>query len=370
VREREVHVAEDAGIVVTGAGVLTSLGQVSQSWAAMRAGLARIEEREDFHLLGPDEEFDLPSGLRGAQAPLPWGHEHPWDRLAELALPALDEALERAGLTRRDWSQVHLSLSLRAPAAPATAAEMGRYVLDAMYADGGLPTPRAAAVRFEGHAAGAVAMVDAVRALRAGERDCCVVGGADTFLDPEAIAALDLGFRLRSERSADGYLPGEAAAFVVLETAAHAAGRGAKPLATVAGYGLGDEPRPLGSDEPCAAAGLCDAIRQTAERAARGGGRQAPAAWVMSDQNGERHRAKEWALAVTRLHELLDPGLELWRPAESFGDTGPASVPLLAAMAAETLLRGAAPARDVLLVASSDGPARAGVLLRGRGGKD
>ena len=362
--------AEASAIVVTGAGVLTSLGQTAQSWAAMRAGFARIAERSDFHLLGPDEEFDLPSPLTAAEASPAWDGSHPWDRLAELALPALAEALESAGLTSRDWKHVDFALGLRAPAGEGTPADMGRYVIDALCADGALSKPRSASVRFEGHAAGAVAMVDAARALRAGDRACCVVGGADTFLDPDTIAALDLGFRLRSERSADGYLPGEAAAFVVLETAERAAERGAKPLATLAGYGLADEPRPLGSDDPCMAEGLCGAIRQVAERAGRGGAKVPAATWVLSDQNGERHRAKEWALAATRLHELLDPSLELWSPAENFGDTGPASVPLLAAMAAETFRRGSAPAAGALLVASSDGPARAGLLLRGRNGKD
>lgn len=363
--------ADANAIVVTGAGVLTSLGQLSQGWAAMRAGISHIAERGDFHLLGPDEEFDLPSALRGAEAPPAWDGSHPWDRLVELALPALDEALEGARVPRREWKNVHLALALRTPAAGGgTPAEMGRYVLDAMWTDGALPKPLSASVRFEGHAAGAVAIVDAARALRAGDRTCCVVGGAETFLDPDAIAELDRGFRLRSERSADGYLPGEGAAFVVLETAARAADRGVKPLATLAGYGLADEPRPLGSDEPCAAEGLCEAIRQTAERAGRGGAKVPPAAWVLSDQNGERHRAKEWALAVSRLHELLEPGLEIWTPAENFGDTGPASVPLLAAMTAETFRREAAPAPGALLLASSDGPPRAGLLLRGRNGKD
>jgi 3-oxoacyl-[acyl-carrier-protein] synthase-1 len=363
-------VADPNAIVVTGAGVLTSLGQAAQSWAAMRAGFSRIAEREDFHLLGPDEEFDLPAPMRGAEAPPAWDGSHPWDRLAELALPALDEALESAGLGRRDWPQVHFAIGLRAPAPGTAPAEMGRYVLDAMWTDGALPKPQAASVRFEGHAAGGVAMVDAARALRAGERSCCVVGGVDTFLDPDTIAALDKAFRLRSERGADGFLPGEGAAFVVLETAGHAAGRGARPLATLAGYGLADEPRPLGADEPCAGEGLCEAIRQVVERAGRGGAKVPPFAWVMSDQNGERHRAKEWALAVARLHELLDPSLELWHPAENFGDTGPAAVPLLVAIAAETFRRDAAPAAAALVVASSDGPARAGLLLRGPDGKD
>ncbi len=362
--------ADAGGIVVTGAGALTALGQREQGWAAMRAGLARIEEREDFHLLGPDEEWDLPTPLRAAQAPLPWDGSHAWDRLVELVLPALDEALESASLPRREWASVHLSLALRAPAGSAKPEDMGRYVLERSYTEGALPRPRAAAVRFEGHAAGAVGIVDAVRALRAGERACCVVGGAETFLDPDALGALDLAFRLRSERAADGYLPGEAAAFVVLETAARAAERGVKPLAAIAGYGLADEPDPLGSKTPCAAAGLSDVIRQVSARAARDGDAMAPANWVMSDQNGERHRAKEWALVVSRLHELLDPAFELWHPAENFGDTGPASVPLLAAMAVETMRRGAAPGREALLVASSDGPARAGLLLRAPNGKD
>lgn len=362
--------ADADAIVVTGAGCLTSLGMTAQSWAAMRAGFSRIAEREDFHLLGPDEEFDLPSPMRGAEAPPGWDGSHPWDRLAELALPALDEALERAGLGRGDWEKVHVSLALRAPTAGASPEEMGRYVTSAMWTDGALRKPRSAAVRFEGHAGGAVAMVDAARSLRAGERECCIVGGAETFLDPDAIAELDRAFRLRSERSADGYLPGEGAAFVVLETAARAAARGAAPLATLAGYGLADEPRPLGSDEPCRAEGLCDAVRQAVERAGRGGAKVARAAWAVSDQNGERHRAKEWALAATRLHELLDPELQLWHPAGSFGDTGPASGPLLATMVAETFRRGAAPAPAALLLASSDGPARGALLLAARTRKD
>ncbi len=363
--------AEDPGaIVVSGCGVLTSLGQTAQSWAAMRAGLARIEEHEDFNLLGPDEEFDLPSPLRGAPVPLPWQGAHAWDRLAELVLPALDEALASAQLSRKAWTQVHVALGLRPPGEGVSPAEMGRYVLGAVQSDGALPPPRASHVRFDGHASGTIAIIDAVRALRAGERDCCVVGGAETFLDPAAIATLDRDFRLRSERSADGYLPGEAAAFVVLETAGRAASRGARPLAVIGGYGLADEPHPHGSDTPSAAAGLCEAIRQTAERAGRSGGRPAPAAWVVSDQNGERHRAREWALTVTRLQALLAPGLELWHPAENFGDTGAASVPLLVAMVVETLRRGCAPASEALLVASSDGPARAGLQLREPAGKD
>lgn len=362
--------ADANAIVLTGAGVFTSLGQRAQSWAAMRAGFARIEEREDFHLLGPDEQFDLPSTLRAAQAPVPWANAHPWDRLVELALPALDEALLSAGLTRRSWPEAHVSLALRPPSGREAPADMGRYVLDALCADGALPKPRAAAVRFEGHAAGALGVVDAVRALRSGERTLCVVGGADTFLDPEAIEALDRGFRLRSERAADGYLPGEAAAFVVLETVEHARARGAQPLARVAGYGLADEPHPLGDETPCAAVGLCDAVRQAAGRATRDAGGMAPAAWVVSDQNGERHRAKEWALALSRLTALFDPSLETWYPAQNFGDAGAATVPLLAAMTTETLARDEAPAREALLVSSSDGPARAALLLRAAGGKD
>lgn len=355
----------DTGVAIVGAGVLTALGQRSQSYAAMRAGFSRMQEWEDVLLLGPDEEWDPPSAMRASPAALAWPRVHPWDRVASIALPALDEALASALLTNRDWKDVSLHLALRAPSAPETIEALGAYVLEAIHTHGGLAKAAATRVVARGHASGAVAIQRAVSEIASGERQRCVVGGLDGFADDGELARLDKGFRLRSERSADGYLPGEAAAFLVLERADSAAARGAQPLARIVAIGLAEEPHPHGSAEPSAAAGLCEAIR-----AALPGGRPAPHAWVVSDQNGERHRAREWALASVRLDALVGGDHELWHPAQNFGDTGAASVPLLAAMVCEAFVRDDAPANTAVLLATSDGPERAALVLgASKGGK-
>ncbi|MFN8588606.1 MAG: beta-ketoacyl synthase N-terminal-like domain-containing protein [Candidatus Eisenbacteria bacterium] len=357
----------EASVVVTGSGALTSLGMAAQSYAAFRAGFSRIAEWEDFRLLGPDEEFDPPEPLRAAFAPLPYDWSHPMDRRIELALPALGEALQQAKLSGADYARARLSLALRPPVAPESAEALGRYVLDGFSREGSLPAPKDSVLYFRGHASFAIAVIEAVRALRAHECERAIVGGVDTFVDAAEVERLDRDFRLRSERAADGAMPGEAAAFVVLERADTAAARGARVFARVASYGYADEPRPLGAPEPCRAEGQSLAIRNTLARAERHGRAAAPPAWIVSDQNGERHRAQEWALTSTRLARELAESHALWHPATSFGDAGVASGALHALLAAEAWRCGASPAPEALLIASSDGPERAAVLLAAPG---
>ncbi|MBP8137606.1 MAG: hypothetical protein KAY61_05325 [Candidatus Eisenbacteria bacterium] len=345
-------------VVITGVGVLTGLGQTAQSHAAMRAGFARITEWEDLLLMGPDEEWDPPTPMRASAAAIAWAGVPPRERLVTVALPALDEALASAQLTAKDWKDVSLHLALRAPVAPATIESFGAGVVEDLHVRGGLAKAAATRVVARGHASGALAIQRAAAEVASGERKFAVVGAVDGFSDMADLERLDKTFRLRSERAADGYMPGEAAVFLVLEEAGAAKMRGATALARIGAIGLAEEPHPLGDTTPTKAEGLCEAIR-----AALGTKRPAAKPWLLSDQNGERHRAKEWALALVRLDALVGGEHELWFPAQSFGDAGVASVPLAAAMACEAFARELAPAPAALLLSSSDGPERAAMLL-------
>jgi 3-oxoacyl-[acyl-carrier-protein] synthase II len=98
-------------------------------------------------------------------------------------------------------------------------------------------------------ASGAHAIGEAVRLLRAGDADVILAGGAEATITPMAVAGFG-NMRALSTRNddpqkasrpfdvgRDGFVIGEGAGVLVLETEAHARARGARPLCEVAGYG-------------------------------------------------------------------------------------------------------------------------------------
>jgi 3-oxoacyl-[acyl-carrier-protein] synthase II len=99
-------------------------------------------------------------------------------------------------------------------------------------------------------AAGAVAIGEAVGAIREGSIDAAIAGGVECPLSPLAFGAFDIIRALgaghndapgRASRpfdaERDGFVMGEGAALLVLEAADVAARRGATPYAAVLGYG-------------------------------------------------------------------------------------------------------------------------------------
>ncbi len=99
-------------------------------------------------------------------------------------------------------------------------------------------------------AAGVQAIGDAARLILSGEADIAVCGGTEACIDRislgafAAARALSTGFNDRPERASrpfdrdrDGFVMGEGAGILVIETLDHALGRGATPIAELVGYG-------------------------------------------------------------------------------------------------------------------------------------
>jgi len=98
-------------------------------------------------------------------------------------------------------------------------------------------------------ASGAHAIGEALRLLHAGDADVILAGGAEATITPMAVAGFG-NMRALSTRNddpqhasrpfdvgRDGFVIGEGAGMLVLETERHAKARGAKPLCELAGYG-------------------------------------------------------------------------------------------------------------------------------------
>lgn len=98
-------------------------------------------------------------------------------------------------------------------------------------------------------AAGLQAIGDGMRLIRNGETDVAIVGGAEACIDPLSLASFHAMKALSTEqedpasasrpfdRARDGFVMGEGAGILVIETLAHAEARGATPLAILSGYG-------------------------------------------------------------------------------------------------------------------------------------
>jgi 3-oxoacyl-[acyl-carrier-protein] synthase II len=121
-------------------------------------------------------------------------------------------------------------------------------------------------------ASGAVALGEALGAIRAGEIDAAIAGGVESPLSPLAFGAFDIiralanGHNDRPEvacrpfdRNRTGFVLAEGAAMLVLEEAGAADRRGATPYAVLRGYGSTSDahhmvqPRPDGSEAARAA---------------------------------------------------------------------------------------------------------------------
>ena len=99
-------------------------------------------------------------------------------------------------------------------------------------------------------AAGVQAIGDAARLLLAGEADVAIAGGAEACIDRVSLGgfaaarALSTNFNDQPQRASrpfdrdrDGFVMGEGAGLVVIETLDHALSRGATPIAELVGYG-------------------------------------------------------------------------------------------------------------------------------------
>lgn len=263
-------------VVVTGIGLATALGSDMASFsAALLAGVAPIGLLPTRHLQPIPAAWvreDITLGTSRSERSL-------GDRSVLLALAAATRALQDAALTAGDPALQHCGVFVGNGCGPTQA-------LDEVYRDihqagtmAGLALLRclpngcaaALAMRHGLHgpaqthtnacASSAVALGEALRAIRHGYLERALVGGAEAPFGDVTVKAWE---RLRVlapvgedparacrpfDRHRNGIVLGEGAAFFVLESEAAAAARGAPVLARLLGYGSSCDGRHW--TEPC-----------------------------------------------------------------------------------------------------------------------
>ena len=212
---------------------------------------------------------------------------------------------------------------------------------------------------FGGRGGGARAFARAVELLR--QHDAVLVGGIDSYFDPDALEWLDAELRLHSPTTENGFIPGEGAAFLLLarRSRAHGVASGG-PAAELLDVGCALEPHPYGSPEPCIGEGITNAVRLAVQGVGKQAGR---IGWVLSDVVNERHRVEEFGFALARNHEAFAHELVHEQPLLKAGDLGAASAATLVAIAVTRWQTACAPSDFALIGVHSDGSERGALVL-------
>lgn len=267
-------------VVVTGMGLVSPLGSdVEVVWGRLLAGRSGLRQL-------PDEVVaDLPAKVGGAVLSMtedseagfdpdratPPKEQKKMDRFIMFAMEAARQAVEQSGWQAQDANAQERTATIIGSGvggfgaiadAVRTTDSRGPRRLSPFTIPSFLVNLAAGHVSiqhgFKGPlgapvtacAAGVQAIGDAARLIRCGEADIAVCGGAEAAIDRVSLAgfaaarALSSGYNDTPERASrpfdsgrDGFVMGEGAGLLVIESLEHALARGAHPLAELVGYG-------------------------------------------------------------------------------------------------------------------------------------
>lgn len=339
-------------LAITGIGAITAIGDdAAESAASARAGLMGFGEHPYRPIPRDDADEDDRPLLAARVSRVDPKLDGP-SRVVELAAIAHADLLRDAEIEAEDLRGTALLVSLPAHDAAVASWGLAGDFVPRLARRTGVGSDHQRVV--ERGAAGMLELLgeaEKLLASRAVRR--VVLLGADSYLAEDRLKALDAAYRVKTPRNVDGFIPGEAATALLLETVEHAAKGQTVVDAVIANLGLGSEPEGFSSDKQSSAVGLTTALRGVLPEARRGG------AYVICDLNGESYRAIEWGLAAVRLGDALGPVKRLVHPANGWGDIGAATGGGLLILAAASFRRGYAPSDDAILFAGTDGALRA-----------
>jgi 3-oxoacyl-[acyl-carrier-protein] synthase II len=257
-------------VVITGMGAVTPVGLgVGATWRALaegRSGIGPITKFDvsayDSRIAGELKGFDPGEYMDRKEAKRA-------DPFTQYAIAAAKEAMEQSGLDTSEqngnrigciigsgigglttWEAQHSILLEKGPSRvspffiPMMIADMASGQVSMIHGTRGTNYAIVSACASGAHAIG-----EAFRMIRLGELDAAIAGGAEATIAPMALAGFCSLKALSTrndepekasrpfERDRDGFVLGEGAAVLILESECHAKARGAIIFAEVAGYG-------------------------------------------------------------------------------------------------------------------------------------
>lgn len=310
-------------LYIDAVSMITPIGaNASMTFAAVRAGASAYRESS---ILGTSFE-----PLKIARVPIPDGsleipelpveralyQQHRPQRVLGLAISALNDILPFCPTQP-------LPLFMAGPEAYPLGAVDGHFIQLLSQAVPSRIDVRSSRLIATGRPGGLQAVHLAFEYLSQTGAPHVLIGGADSLIDLAAMGWWDSEDRISSVNTADGFVPGEGAAFILLS-----ANSSQRSLGAVGLPGIAREPGHRYSEKPYLGQGMADAFRLALHKY-----QGDPIETIYSSINGESFGAKEHGVAFTRSHQHLSSSFEVQHPADCFGDLGAAIGPALIGLA-------------------------------------
>lgn len=277
-------------------------------------------------------------------------HTHGYERMVALGAAALTEIAQAS-----DGEPTPLVVAVPEAGRPDDDERFQTRFTRELASRAGLSVDKARAVVVRADRAGVGQAVTKALDWLEGGAPRVVVGGVDSYFHPEVLRWLDEAHRLQALGAEDGFIPGEAAAFFVLERGPRA--RGPRILHALVGHDPSAKREPPAGAPPDIAQTMTQLLRQIADEVGE-------AQWVLHDINGERHRLRWWALASAR--ETVDGVAETLAIPRVMGDVGAATGAVAVAIAHSLWAAGIAPHPRCLVALHGEDGERGALCIEGR----
>jgi 3-oxoacyl-[acyl-carrier-protein] synthase II len=271
---------DQVSVVVTGLGATTPLGgDIGSTWSAMLAGRSGVERLTDSWVANLPVQIAAPAAVDPATV-LGRVAARRMDRCEQFAVVAARQAWHDAGAQQTEPDRLGVAFSTGVGGLTSTLntydtlREQGWQRVSPFSVPMLMPNGSAGWISLElraragAHApssacaSGAEAIGYGIEMIRSGRADVVVAGGTEAPIHALHVASF-AAMRALSTRNAeperasrpfdkgrDGFVLGEGAAAVVLESAEHAARRGAQVIAVAAGAGYSADAHHIAQPEP------------------------------------------------------------------------------------------------------------------------
>lgn len=332
-------------LAIRATGMVCGVGlNAPAACAAIRCGINNFQETRFMDKGG--------EWIMGCEVPL----KQPWrgrTKLVKMLAMAINECLVQPHLAP---DKLPLLLCVAEPERPGRMDGIDTELLSELEAELGVHFHKQSAVFAHGRVGGTVALRQARRLVHETNIENVIIAGADSLLVGPTLSAFEKRERLLTSQNSNGFIPGEAAAAVMVSKPR----AGAKTELLFLGVGFAREEATVEAEQPLRTEGLSIAIKAALAEA---GCTLGATDFRVTDLSGEQYYFKEAALALSRTLRQRKEFYDIWHPADCIGEVGAAIGPVMLAVLLSAQQKTYALGSNVLCHSGSDDGKRAALIL-------